>query len=109
MPRDRLVVVEMLELERSIEQSVNLALSQTMERYAGDLATLREVMLASQGVLTKHVVARMLDVTAETVMEYVRSRGLKCHRPGRAPLFLLEDVVEWIRKEGGGEETEKNK
>ena len=51
---------------------------------------------AVSGVLTKCTLAEWLDATPETVMQYVRDGRLQVYRPGRNPVFLLEDVIKFI-------------
>ena len=65
-------------------------------RISGEVAKLYEQMRAVNGVHTKYTLAELLDVTPETVMQYVRDGRLKVYRPGRNPLFLLEDVITFI-------------
>ena len=46
-----------------------------------------------KGLLNAAEAGRVLGgVSAETVMEYVRGKGIPCLRPGKRPLFRLADL-----------------
>jgi hypothetical protein len=85
------------DLARLVEEKVESALARMLGRQSRDLELIRETAFMTQGLLTKHMAARLLDVQPATLMEYVRKGGLPCYRPGKAPLFLLADLVEWVR------------
>lgn len=55
-------------------------------------------------VVTLGQVAAMLGVTPRTVTERYVKAGLPCCRPGgkrQPPVFVLEDVVGWLRERSG--------
>ena len=53
---------------------------------------LLKVKVQSAAPLTAAEAGKVLGgVSAETVMEYVRRKGLPCYRPGKAPLFRLAE------------------
>lgn len=81
------------ELRAEIEHAVETAL----DRRLADLDVLREVMLLAQGILSAHLVGRLLGVTARTVTERYVPQGLKVYRVGQTPLFLTEDLVEFVK------------
>jgi hypothetical protein len=96
----RLAVLDAGDLARLVRQEVASGIAQTLGEQTRDLQLLREAIYASQGLLTKPLAARLLDVEPATLMQYVRRGGLRCYRPGKAPLFLLTDIVDWMRQHG---------
>ena len=61
-------------------------------------------LLALAVLLTAAEAGKVLGgVSAETVMEYVRGKGLPCLRPGKRPLFRLADLQAWAERYPNGE------
>ena len=85
---------------REIRSAIREELDVAMRDYAGSVRDLCELLSGQRGVLTLARCADMLGVNARTVTEtYVKRKGLPCVRLARnsSPLFLLEDVVVWLR------------
>lgn len=81
------------EMRADIERAVQAALDSRMT----NLQRLEEIALAMDGVLTARMVAKKLGVSARTVLDSYVPQGLRVYRIGKAPLFLAEDVVEFVK------------
>lgn len=91
------VTISVSQLEEIVEDAVTKAVKGSLESVGRDISTIRECAHATTGILTKSGVARLLGVTTDTIGSYVREQGLPCHRPGKAPLFLVEEVKDWVQ------------
>lgn len=97
--RNRLVVLDELEAQRLIREAVAEAVAALTERQAADTKELRRSLFVQKGLLSAAEAGKVLGgVSAETVMEYVRQKGLRCYRPGKAPLFRLNELQAWATK-----------
>jgi hypothetical protein len=97
-PPLRVAVMEASDLARLVEEKVESALARMLGRQSRALELSRETAFMTQGLLTKQMAGRLLDVQPATLMEYVRKGELPCYRPGKAPLFLLQDIVGWVQR-----------
>jgi hypothetical protein len=95
---------------REIRSAVREQIDAAMREVAGPVRDLYELLSDQRGVLTLARCADLLGVSARTVTEtYVARRGLPCVRLGQnsAPLFLLDEVISWLKTQdvserGGG-------
>lgn len=95
----RLVVLEAHEVRRLVQDAVAEAVAAVTERQAADARELKRSLFVQKGLLTAAEAGKVLGgVSAETVMEYVRSKGLPCLRPGKRPLFRLADLQAWAER-----------
>lgn len=92
-----IAIVDRHELEQLIEGRVARGLETALAPISKDLATLRDITLMQQGILTRNALCDLLDVSVDTVRRY-EAKGLRVYRPGRSPLYLLDDVVAFIRQ-----------
>lgn len=95
--KNEIAVIEKEELLRLLEQHSSAAAENAVNRITEQVEQLYEHMRAVNGIHTKYTLAQLLDVTPETVMTYVRDGRLKVYRPGRNPLFLIDDVIAFIK------------
>ena len=93
----KIAVIEHEELLRLLESHSSAAAENAVQRISDEIGKLYEQMRAVNGVHTKYTLAELLDVKPETVMQYVKDGRLKVHRPGRNPIFLMEDVITFIK------------
>jgi hypothetical protein len=96
---------------REIRSAIREELDVAMRDYAGPVRSLYELLAEQRGVLTLARCADLLGVSARTVTEsYVAKRGMPCVRLGRnsGPLFLIEDVVGWLRDQDATEQMGEN-
>lgn len=94
--RNRLVVLEEHEVRRLVQEAVAEAVAAVTELHASEAKELRRSLYVQKGLLTAAEAGKVLGgVSAETVMEYVRRKGLPCYRPGKAPLFRLVELQAW--------------
>ncbi len=94
-----LVTLSASRAERLIEEATSRGVDNAMGSIGAELAVLKEIVLLEQGIYTWAVLAEMLGVgSRETLMSYVKEKGLRCYRPGKTPLFLKSDVVDWIKR-----------
>lgn len=92
-----IVLADPDDLGREIRKAVAEAVGAVVEAHAKEVRELRRSLVATKGVLSAHEVGEVLGgVSAETVMSYVKEKGLPCRRPGRSPLFLLDEVRDWV-------------
>lgn len=93
-----LVLADREALERYLRAAVAEAFTAVLEGHAEEVRELRRGLFAAKGLLTAPEAGEVLGgVTAETVMSYVKDQGLPCYRPGRRPLFRLDEINEWVR------------
>lgn len=94
-----IVVADRDALQGCVQSAVAEAVSVVVEAHAEEVRELRRSLFAAKGLLTAHEAGEVLGgVSAETVMSYVKDLGLPCYRPGRRPLFHLDDLKEWVRR-----------
>lgn len=94
--------------KRVVVDEVNMGemrqiIAREFEKVLGNLIDetnrLHRALQRTGGVMTKHELARELNVKPHTVMQnYVKKLGLPVYRPGKAPLFLWEDVRAWLKE-----------
>jgi hypothetical protein len=66
------------------------------DRHAAEAKELRRNLFVQKWLLSAAEAGSVLeDVSAETVMGYVRRKWLPCYRPGKAPLFRLAELQAW--------------
>ena len=103
--------------QREIGRAARDAVTAAHDEHGGEVRRLYALLTDQRGILTVHRVADLLGVSARTVTERYVKRGLPCVRlaVNGPPLFLLEDVVAWLRQSDiqsearpeGGAETRK--
>ncbi|MEO1479602.1 MAG: helix-turn-helix domain-containing protein [Bacteroidota bacterium] len=104
--RSRLIVLEDHEIRRLVQEAVAEAVAAVTELHAAEAKELRRSLYVQKGLLTAAEAGRVLGgVGADTVMEYVRRKGLPCYRPGKAPLFRLEELQAWAARYPDGSEA----
>ena len=85
--------------QEEVREEMNRALQQHLGEITDKAERLEKALDHMDGVLTKQRLARLLNVTPATVMNtYVKEQGLPVYRPGKAPIFLLEDVKAWLKE-----------
>jgi hypothetical protein len=86
--------------QREIGRAAREAVHTAMKEHGADVRRLYELLADQRGILTVHRLADLLGVTERTVTERYVKRGLPCVRlaVNGPPLFLLEDVVAWLRQ-----------
>lgn len=95
----RVTLMDGQEVEEAVRAAVAEAVTAITEAYAEEVRELRRGLFALKGLLTAAEAGEVLGgVTAETVMEYVKEKGLPCYRPGRRPLFTLDDLQAWAKR-----------
>ncbi len=92
-----IAVIEKDELLRLLERHASAAAEHAVDRIQEEIEHLYDRVRAVNGVHTKYTLAELLDVSPETVMTYVRDGRLRVYRPGRNPIFLIDDVIEFIK------------
>ena len=91
-------------VRRLVQEAVAEAVAAVTERHAAEARELRRSLFVQKGLLSAAEAGQVLGgVSAETVMEYVRRKGLRCYRPGKAPLFRLEELQAWAAEYPDGE------
>lgn len=95
----RVALMDELEVAKAVRAAVAEAVAAVTEAHVDEVRELRRGLFATKGLLTAAEAGEVLGgVTSDTVMEYVRVKGLPCYRPGRRPLFYLDDLKEWTRQ-----------
>ena len=86
--------------QREIGRATREAVARAMSEHGADVRRLYALLADQRGILTAHRVADLLGVSVRTVTERYVKRGLPCVRlaTNGPPLFLLEDVVVWLRQ-----------
>ena len=75
------------------------AVAEAIQAHSDSLLARHDELFMLKRVLTAEEAGRVLGgVGAETVMRYVRELGLPYVRPGKAPLFVLDQVVAWAEQ-----------
>lgn len=97
--------------EREISRAAREAVHTAMQEHGADVRRLYALLADQRGILTVQRLADLLGVTERTVTERYVKRGLPCVRlaANGPPLFLLEDVVAWLREadiQSGGSHRE---
>lgn len=76
---------------------------QAFEEPLDVLDELRALRRELRGVYTADAVGDMLGgISAETVKRHHAGNGLPVYRPGKCPLFLREDVIEYVKQHQEG-------
>ena len=85
---------------REIGQAAREAIERAMDEHGEDVRKLYALLADQRGILTLARTADLLGVTERTVTERYVKRGMPCVRLSAkgSPLFLLEDVVNWLRE-----------
>lgn len=86
---------------REIRSAARAEVAAALGELAHPIKTISDILTDQRGILTLARCADLLGVDKRTVTEtYVKKRGLPCIRLARntAPVFLLEDVVCWLRE-----------
>lgn len=89
---------------REIGKATREAVERAMAEHGADVRRLYDALVEQRGVLTLARCADLLGVRPRTVTErYVAELGLPCVRlaSNQPPLFILADVVAWLRSRGG--------
>lgn len=96
---DKLLVIDGEDLGRVLKPLVAEATAAVIEKHDAEVRRLRRDLFVLKGVLTAEEAGHVLGgVCGETVMAYVREKGLVCYRPGKAPLFMLAGLQEWVMR-----------
>lgn len=104
MTSSRLVVLEEHEVRRLVQEAVAEAVAAVTELHAAEAKELRRSLFVQKGLLTAAEAGKVLGgVSGETVMEYVRQKALPCYRPGKRPLFRVDDLQAWAAQYPDGE------
>ena len=90
-------ITDRSELEEVVEGVVSRAMQTNMREIERCLSDVRELALMQQGILTRNALCQLLGVSVDTIRRY-EEKGLVCHRPGRSPLYLLDDVIDFIKQ-----------
>ena len=95
----RVTLMEGEQVGAAVRAAVAEAVAAVTEKHAEEVRELRRGLFVTKGLLTAAEAGEVLGgVTAETVMEYVKEKGLPCYRPGRRPLFTLDDLQAWAKR-----------
>ena len=86
--------------QREIGRAAREAVTAALDEHGGEVRRLYALLSDQRGILTVHRLADLLGVSARTVTERYVKRGLPCVRlaANGPPLFLLDDVVVWLRQ-----------
>ena len=86
--------------ERELSRAARTAIERAMAEHGSDVRKLYALLADQRGILTARRLADLLGVTDRTVTERYVKRGLPCVRlaANGPPLFLMEDVVAWLRQ-----------
>lgn len=85
------------EIARLTREAVAEAVGALVERHVEEVRELRRGLFVMKGLLSATEAGEVLgSVSSETVMEYVKEKGLPCYRPGRRPLFRLSELETWV-------------
>ncbi len=86
--------------ERELSRTARSAIERAMAEHGSDVRKLYALLADQRGILTARRLADLLGVTDRTVTERYVKRGLPCVRlaANGPPLFLMEDVVAWLRQ-----------
>ena len=97
---DTMLLLQGEAARREIRQSVDEAVRRAMAEHGGTARQLYELLADQRAILTARRLADLLGVSARTVTERYVKRGLPHVRlaTNGPPLFLLEDVIAWLRE-----------
>ena len=94
----RVAVLTPDEINEIARQAGARAAREAVQGVAGDLKRLSGILQEQRGVLGKQQAMDLLEITDEgTLRKYVQM-GLRCYKPGRRPLFLLEDIIAFLKE-----------
>lgn len=96
VPKRNLVVTDAEQLEAMIEEAVSRGVRAATRELEVQLSELRE-QLPTNGKLTHHQVAAWLDVTAETVLRYIKEENLPVvTKLGHNYIIDIEALTDWL-------------
>jgi delta-aminolevulinic acid dehydratase/porphobilinogen synthase len=95
-PTPTVAVLTPQEVQQLADAAASSAANRALEGVQRQMQALTEAASAARGVFTQKQLCEYLSVGEDTVRRY-RQAGLRCYRVGRDPLYLLEDVIAFIR------------
>lgn len=97
---DAVLLLQSDAARREIGQAAREAVERAMNEHGADVRKLYALLADQRGILTLARTADLLGVTERTVTERYVKRGMPCVRlaSNGSPLFLLDDVVAWLRE-----------
>lgn len=83
----------LVDIERVVERAMASRLTPLMQ----EVAELRELIRQSRPVITHKIAPLFFDeeVSPETVIDYIKYRGLPAHKNGRKWFIYLVDLMDW--------------
>ena len=97
--------------QREISKAAREAIARAMNEHGGEVRKLYELLADQRGILTAPRLADLLGVGTRQVTQRYVKRGLPCVRlaANGPPLFLLEDVIAWLRTANIQQEVEADR
>lgn len=93
------------EVREIASESAHLAATMAVEHVGRQIRELSELAQAARGLFTQQQLCEYLNVSEDTIRRY-RKQGLRCYRIGRDPLYLVEDVVAFVRQHPDASEAD---
>ena len=97
--------------QREISKAAREAIARAMNEHGGEVRKLYELLADQRGILTAPRLADLLGVGTRQVTQRYVKRGLPRVRlaANGPPLFLLEDVIAWLRTANIQQEVEADR
>ncbi len=91
------VRVQLIELDvDELAAIVQDAVGKSLEYHKKVAQLLEGSVLLAQGICTGAQARRILGNVSETTLLRYRKKGLRCYRPGKQGLYLIEDLVAFV-------------
>jgi hypothetical protein len=97
METPAVVVLTPNQVRDLVDRALREGADRALEGVRRDLQAVLESTRAMRGVLSESQLCELFKISDQTLRAY-RRRGLRSYKVGREPVFLTEDVIEFIRQ-----------